>query len=63
MANEVEGWLWKKVQAAVRRYFRSFPTPSNQMDRALRVSDQGMYRTGWIMGYRAGATAAKRRVK
>lgn len=55
MANEVEPWLWRKAQAAVRRYFKGFPDPgTGEIAKAEREVWASRHRTGWIMGYRAG---------
>lgn len=60
MANEVEPKLWKSACAAVKRYFDSFPPVKiGGIEHARRVVDQGYYRTGWIMGYRAGKRSAR----
>ena len=62
MPGEVESWLWRKALAAVRRYWAGIPkhrggTPGQE---AMEVVMKGYYRTGWIMGYRAGQKSARR---
>jgi len=52
--NEVEGWLWTKAVAATRRYYRTFPKPVGELAKAQRIVEESIYRTGWLMGYRAG---------
>lgn len=63
MPNEVEPWLWKKAVAAVRRYYRwpamTVKEESNPTTQAFRTMEENSYRTGWIMGYRAGRRSAR----
>jgi hypothetical protein len=54
MANEVEVWLWRKACAAVKRYFRTVEAPQSRLAKSVRLATEANYRTGWIMGYRAG---------
>lgn len=54
--GEVEPWIWKAAVAATKRYYsglwgRGGPT------------DHLSYRTGYIMGYRAGVRLGKRRAR
>ena len=58
MANEVEPWLWQKAISAVHRYFKDMPAISGEVAKAHRTVEEGFYRTGWIMGYRAGMRSA-----
>jgi hypothetical protein len=63
VANEVEHDLWEKADAARRRYFKWVPSNDGDAPRikAMREIHEGAYRTGWIMGYRAGARSKKNR--
>lgn len=45
--GEVEPWIWKAAMRATERYFRGV------MARCLPI-ERLNYRTGYIMGYRAG---------
>lgn len=51
MANEVEPSIWKAAVAATKRYFRGdwHSVPAQH------------YRTGYIMGYRAGLRLGQKR--
>jgi hypothetical protein len=52
--GEVEQEVWKPAVAATKRYFRGI------MERCT-VVEQIHYRTGYIMGYRAGLRLGRRR--
>lgn len=54
MAHEVEPWIWKAAVAATKRYFRGIMAGST-------VGEQTCYRTGYIMGYRAGVRLGQKR--
>lgn len=53
MANEVEPSLWRKAVAATNRYFKTYRARGTLATAQLTV-ESSIYRTGWIMGYRAG---------
>jgi hypothetical protein len=53
MANEVEPHIWKAAAAATRRYFKTWRVKGTVQTAAQAVS-ASFYRTGYIMGYRAG---------
>lgn len=55
MPNEVEPPIWKAAVAATKRYFRADGV--NGWHSTLAQ----FYRTGYIMGYRAGLRLGKKR--
>lgn len=56
MAGSVEPWIWKAAVAATKRYFRGVMARSS-------LVEQINYRTGYIMGYRAGVRLGKRKAR
>lgn len=54
MVNEVEPEIWKAARRATQRYFRGIMHLCN-------ISEQTLYRTGYIMGYRAGLRLGAKR--
>jgi len=59
MGGEVEPKIWKAAVAAVKRYFDKSPAPRTQLQAAVQDVNKSYYRTGWIMGYRAGRKSAR----
>lgn len=55
MANEVEPSIWKAAVAATKRYFKA-----DGIDGWHSAFAQ-YYRTGYIMGYRAGLRLGRKR--
>jgi hypothetical protein len=58
MAHEVEPKIWKAAVAATKRYFKSWRVRGTQAE-AHTIVAEGYYRTGYIMGYRAGQRSAR----
>lgn len=58
MANEVEPKIWKAAVAATKRYFKSYRARGTLATAQLTV-ESSIYRTGYIMGYRAGRRSAR----
>ena len=56
---EVETWLWRRAQVAVRRYFRSIIPAKSELGLAHQEVERLYWRTGWIMGYRAGRRSGR----
>ncbi len=61
MANEVEPALWKAACAAMRRYFGEKKVSYSPVGKAIQGTIEAIYRTGWIMGYRAGQRSTQRK--
>ena len=54
MRTGVERHIWRSACAAVRRYFRAVPVADGATARAIQITSQAHFRTGYIIGYRNG---------
>lgn len=52
--------LYDKSRDAMRRYWKREQAPISKLGRAFQVAKHEAFRTGWIIGYRAGKRAALR---
>lgn len=58
-SGEVEPDIWRAAVRAARRYFDGLPQPESPLGRSVRAAEKLNFRTGYIMGMRAGKRTKK----